>query len=646
MSHQPARKLFSCASLSALCLLCLPGYSFAQTHNPTPTTAYLKTLSLEDLANIQVTSVSRTEQRVSEAAAAVHVITEEDIRRSGVRSIPEALRLAPNLQVARATARSWAIGARGFTAPFSNKLLVLIDGRSVYSPLFGGVFWDAQDTLLEDIDRIEVISGPGATMWGANAVNGIINIITKSARDTRGVIAVAGGGSEERFLTGLRYGGHHGEDLNFRVYAKYFDRAASLVDSGESARDAWHSGQAGGRLDWAYGGRDAFTLHGDIYITDGGQLEADDIRLSGGNLLGRWTRTLAATERVQLQAYYDRTHQFAPGEFGDTLNTFDLDAQYERGVGNRHQVMGGAAFRHSHDSVENLPGSIAFLPAQLDRRLFSAFLQDDVSLVADRLKLTIGSKLEHNDYTGFEVQPSVRMALTRARQALWGAVSRAVRTPSRYDRHLFFPAAPPFVFAGGAGFDSEKLVAYEAGWRVSARNSLVASVAAFFNDYDDIRSTSLGPPFVTENNLEGEIHGAELEASWQASPRWRVIGGYTVLRTHLRVKPGREDLNGGQGEAFDPEQQFQVRSSLTLPRNIEIDAWARYVGEVGSTGRGFGVVPDYLTLDARLGWSPLDNVQFAVVGQNLLDDRHREFGTREIRRAVYVKATWRHAARP
>jgi iron complex outermembrane recepter protein len=348
---------------------------------------------------------------------------------------------------------------------------------------------------------------------------------------------------------------------------------------------------------------------------------------------------------LQVQAYYDRTHQFVPGEFGDDLDTFDLDAQYERDIGARHHVMTGAGFRYSHDRVHNLPASIAFLPAELDRRLFSTFVQDDVSLVADRLMLTIGSKFEHNDYTGFEVQPSGRMALTSGRHAVWGAISRALRTPSRYDRHLFFPSDPPFIFAGGPDFDSEKLISYELGWRVTAPNSLVASLATFINDYDDIRSTSFGPPFITENNVEGEIHGAELAASWQASPRWRVIGGYTLLRTRLRVEPGQEDLNSAQGEAFDPEQQFQVRSSLTLPRNIEVDLWARYVGQVGSRGRGFGVVPDYLTLDARVGWSPVDNVQLAIVGQNLLDDRHREFGTLESRRAVYVKASWRHAGR-
>jgi iron complex outermembrane recepter protein len=620
--------------------------SFAQTSQPPRTgsgtrAAYLKTLTLDELANVTVTSASRKDERASAVAAAVFVITEEDIRRSGARSIPEALRLAPNLQVARANARSWAISARGFSAPFSNKLLVLIDGRTVYSPLFSGVFWDAHDTLLEDIDRIEVISGPGATVWGANAVNGVINIITKSAYDTQGVIATVGAGNEERFFTGVRYGGKSGETFRYRSYGKFFDRGDSLLLDGRSGEDSWYLTQAGTRLDWEAGRRDLITVQGDVYSGRSDQLDASQISQSGGNVLTRWTRLLGATGELQLQAYYDRTHQFVPDEFGDDLDTLDLDAQYERDIGERHHLMVGAGYRYTHDRVENLPGSIAFLPARLDRHLFSTFVQHDMVVSPDAVKLTIGSKFEHHDYTGLEIQPSGRMAVTRGRHLIWGAISRAVRTPSRFDRDLFFPANPPFVFAGGPTFDSEKLVAYELGWRVVAPASLVISVATFLNNYDDIRSTSLGPPFFTENNVEGDIHGAELQATWQASPRWRLTGGYTVLSEDLRVKPGRADRNLARGETFDPEHQFQVRSSIDLPRDIELDLWTRYVGQIGTTGRGFGVVPDYLTLDARLGWSPIANLQLAIVGQNLLDDRHREFGEREFRRAAYFKVSWR-----
>jgi iron complex outermembrane receptor protein len=615
--------------------------AFGQGTGSPGASAYLKTLSLDELAKVQVTSVSRREERANEAAAAVHVITEEDIRRSGARSIPEALRLAPNLQVAQIDSKSWAISARGFSAPFANKLLVLIDGRTVYSPLFSGVFWDAQDTLLEDVARIEVISGPGATVWGANAVNGVINIITKSANETQGVMATAGGGSEERVLAGVRYGGKAGNSLFYRVYGKYFDRDDSVFADGSGGDDAWRSGQAGMRLDWKSGVKDAFTLQGDV---DGGRadqvVDAETSR-SGGNLLARWTRTFTDSERLQIQAYYDRTHQFVPGDFGDDLDTFDFDAQYSRDLGERHHWMAGAGYRFSHDSVENLPESIAFLPATLDRHLFSAFVQDEISFSADRVRLTLGSKVEHNDYTGFEVQPSGRLAWTIRRHAVWGAISRAVRTPSRFDRHLFFPANPPFIFAGGPNFDSEKLVAYELGWRVRPHNRLFVSVATFLNDYDDIRSLSLRPPFVTENNVEGRIYGAEFEATWQATDRWRLMAGSTLLEEDLHVKPGRVDRNSGRGETFDPKRQFQVRSSLNLPRAIEFDLWARYVGPLENLGRGFDSVPDYLTLDTRLGWSPIPNLDLAIVGQNLLDKEHVEFGSHLIQRSVYVKATWR-----
>jgi iron complex outermembrane receptor protein len=619
----------------AMCMVCTVTAAWGQV-----TTSELKSLSLEELMQVEVTSVSRREERATQAAAAVHVITEEDVRRSGARTIPEALRLAPNLQVAQARSRTWAISARGFNASFSNKLLVLMDGRTVYTPLFSGVFWDAQDTLLEDLDRIEVISGPGATVWGANAVNGVINMITKSARETQGILVTVGTGNEERGLGGFRYGGKASENVHYRLYGKFFARDDSVLPEGGDAQDAWRSGQGGFRLDWDSAPQ-TLTVQGDLSRMSGEQVEAPDLSQSGGNLLARWTRRLSPTEQLQIQTYYDRTRQDAPGDFGDTLDTFDADGQYERQVGRRQRLMVGVGYRFTHDDVENLPGSIAFLPAILDRHQFNAFVQDEFSLRDDRLKLTVGSKFEHNDYTGFELQPSGRASWASGRHMFWGAISRAVRTPSRFDRHLFFPANPPFVFAGGPNFDSEKMLAYEAGWRVRPRADVFVSVATFFNDYHDIRSTSVSRPFVTENNVEGEIWGAELEATWQATDGWRLKGGYTLLQEDLRVKPGRSDLNNGQGEAFDPEHQAQVRSSWTLPRDVEADVWVRYVGRISNTGRGFPAISDYAALDTRLGWSPIPQLQLAIVGQNLLDPRHQEFGNQEIERSAYVKMTWR-----
>lgn len=603
--------------------------------------AALKKLSFEELLNVEVKSVSRAVEPAGEAAAAIHVITEQDIRRSGARSIPEALRLAPNLQVAQTGSRSWAISARGFKASFANKLLVLIDGRTVYSPLFSGVFWDMQDTLLEDVDRIEVISGPGATLWGANAVNGIINIITKRAAQTQGLLLAAGGGTEERILGAARYGGSAGENGHYRVYAKYFDRDDSVLADGEDASDSWYSAQAGFRFDRGTDDTTLLTIQGDVYDGGGEQSSASHMSQSGGNLLARWTRTLNAGERVQIQTYYDHTHQFVPDDFGDDLDTFDIDAQYERDIGRRQRLMIGAGYRFTHNEVDNLPGGVAFLPATLDRHLFSAFVQDEIALLEDRLKLTIGSKFEHNDYTGLEIQPSVRAAWSLEPHVVWAAISRAVRTPSRIDRQLFFPAEAPFVFAGGPNFDSEEVIAYELGWRVRAHEDVFLSAAAFFNDYDDIRTTSLGPPFVIENNAEGDIYGVELEGTWQATSAWRLRAGYALLQEDLRVKPGRADLNLGQGELFDPQQQVQLRSSLNLSHDIEFDILLRYVDRVANSARGFQTVPDYVALDMRIGWVATRNLELSIVGQNLLEDRHLEFGFRQVERSVYGKAAWR-----
>jgi iron complex outermembrane receptor protein len=600
----------------------------------------LKKLSLQELLDLEVTSVSRKQERAMDAATAIHVVTEEDIRRSGARSIPEALRLAPNLQVAQATARAWAISARGFNATFSNKMLVLIDGRTVYSPLFSGVFWDAQDTMLEDIDRIEVISGPGATVWGANAVNGVISIETKSAKDTQGGIVTATAGTEERGAGAFRYGGTVAPDVYFRVYGKFFERDHSVFADGRDGEDAWGSQQGGFRVDLERDSDTQFTFQGDIYDGTGEQIQGDDITQSGGNVLARWSHGVTGIERVQIQAYYDRTRQLVPGEFRDDLDTFDLDTQYERDLGERHHLMVGAGYRFTHNRNENEPATPAFLPATLDRHLVSAFVQDQITL-SDRLKLTLGSKFEHNDYTGFEIQPSGRLAWTKGRHVLWGAISRAVRTPSRIDRHLFFPETPPFIFAGGPDFESEEVIAYELGWRVQPHENVFLSTAFFFNDYDNIRSMTATPPVVIENNVEGEIIGVELEATWQAAPWWRLSAGYTGLSEDLRVKSGETDLNAGQGEAFDPKHQFQLRSSFDLPRRIEFDVWARYVARVGNVGRGFGVIPAYVTLDMRIGWSPVENLELAIVGQNLLDEQHPEFGVREVERAVHGKVTWR-----
>jgi iron complex outermembrane recepter protein len=606
-----------------------------------PAVELLKRLSLEELLDVEVRSVSRSDEIASRAPAAIYVITQDEIRRSGARTLPEALRLSPNLQVAQTGARTWAISARGFNASFANKLLVLIDGRSVYSPLFSGVFWDVQDVFLEDVERIEVISGPGATLWGANAVNGIINVVTRSSRETQGLSTFLAAGNEERVHAGVRHGGTLGVDSHYRTYVKYFDRDDSVLLDGADASDSGRMLQAGFRID--RGGEDAglLTIQGDVYDGTAEQFQAPRLTQSGGNILARWSDQWRDGE-LQLQGYYDHTHQFAPGDFGDDLDTIDLDAQYARTIGAHQRLMLGLGYRYTRNEIDNLPGGIAFLPPTLERHLFSAFVQEEISLIDDRLKVTLGSKFEHNDYTGWEIQPSVRAGWTENEDFFWGAISRAVRTPSRIDRDLYFPAAPPFIFGGGPEFDSETLIAYEAGWRTRKLDAASFSITAFLHDYDDIRTISLGPPFLIENNAQGEIYGLELESAWEVTSRWRLRAGYTLLQEDIRVKAGRSDLNDGQGELYDPQQQFSVRSSLNISSDLELDVLFRFVDQIANEARGFEVVPDYTSLDIRVGWLATPAIELSVVGQNLLADRHREFGFRQIDRAVYAKLAYRY----
>ena len=470
-------------------------------------TSALKTMSVEDLMNIEVTSVARHPEKLLEAASAIQVITQDDIRRSGATSIPEALRLADNLQVAQKNSHDWAISARGFNTDLANKLLVMIDGRTVYTPLYSGVFWDVQDYLLEDIDRIEVISGPGGALWGANAVNGVINIITKSAKDTQGVYAEAGGGSQPQDFTGVRYGGSLGADSAYRVYGKYFDRGAEVLANGDSASDSWRQGRAGFRMDSDATAHDRLTLQGDYYDGRENEQTGGIAAVSGANLLGRWTRSVSDESDFSLQSYLDQTHlgdpeaplmvsgmQFSPaGTVYDDLTTYDVDFQHRFSLGARNRVVWGLGYRYTHDAVIEAP-SVGFFPAVLAQNLYSAFVQDELAL-ARNLSFTLGTKLEHNDYTGFEFEPDARLSWAlNSSQALWAAVSRAVRTPSRIDTDLS-EGTPPYLvlLKGNPDFTSEALLAYELGYRAQLNSAFTASVSSFYNQYNDLRSTSFTP---------------------------------------------------------------------------------------------------------------------------------------------------------
>ncbi len=647
-------------------LLCGCAASLAHADNAAPSIGELKQLNVEDLMNVQVTSVARHPEKLLEAASAIQVITQEDIRRSGATSIPEALRLADNLQVAQKNSHDWAISARGFNTALANKLLVMIDGRTVYTPLYSGVFWDVQDYVLADIDRIEVISGPGGTLWGANAVNGVINIITKSAKDTQGLYTQAEGGSRPQDAADVRYGGALSPDTQYRFYGKYFDRGSEVLANGDSASDSWRQGRGGFRVDSDASAQDKLTVQGDFYDGHEDEQAGGTSDSSGANVLGRWSRRFSDTSDFSLQSYIDQTHisdpvaplvinglQFAgAGVLQDDLTTYDMDFQHRFRIGTAHGIVWGWGFRYTHDVVSNAP-ALAFLPPTLDRDLYSIFAQDEIALRPD-LSLTVGSKLERNDYTGFEVEPNLRLSwLLNSDQALWTAISRAVRTPSRIDQDVSEAAPPHFVvLKGGSDFTSESVVAYELGYRVQIEPRLSASVSSFFNHYDDIRSTTITPttllPFFFANGLEGDTYGLEFSGNYQVSDSWSLHAGYTLLKEHLHVKPGQIDVNDALNETADPQHQFSLRSSLNLPRHTEFDTALRWVNTLHTNnGPVIGTVPSYFELDTHLAWHASDRLEFALVGQNLLHNRHPEYGfpdpTRpEIERTAYGKFTWRY----
>lgn len=626
-------------------------------------------MSLEQLMNQEVTSVSKEPEPLGQAPAAIQIITNEAIRRSGASSLPEALRLADNLQVAQDNAHDWNISARGFNADLSNKLLVLIDGRTVYSPLFSGVIWDVQNVMLEDLDRIEVVSGPGGTLWGANAVNGVINIISKSAQDTQGWYVEGGGGSQLRDFGAVRYGGKLAPHVYYRVYGTYFDRNNEVYANGSPSNDAWSEGRGGFRIDTAGPSDDKFTLQGDYYNGAAGNPSIPGVDVqSGYNVVGRWSHTFSPDSDMSLQLYYDRTNQSQPtapfvllgttfepgGTFTDSLDTYDLNFQHHFKVGDRNQITWGAGYRFTHDQNGNAP-TLVFVPAPLNQNLLSCFVQDEIK-IQDDLFLTVGTKVEHNDYTGFEVQPSGRLQWNiTPKQMIWTAVSRAVRTPSRIDHDLVEPTGlpsflPQSLLTGTTAFTSETLIAYELGYRAQIGDKLTLSISTYYNDYSKIRSTTpslpFGFPIYLQNNLEGQTYGVELTADYQLLDWWRLHAGYNFIKENIHVAPGEVDFTHGLNETADPQNQVSLRSSMDLPQNIEFDAGMRWVDTLTlNSGPTAGTVPAYFELEAKLAWHPTKDLEIAVVGQNLLHDQHAEYGFPgpnqvQIERNVYGKIAW------
>jgi len=648
----------------------------------------LTELSLEALMDMEVTSVSRKPQTLANTAASVFAISQEDIRRSGATTIPDLLRMVPGVQVARIDANKWAVSIRGSNGRFANKLQVLKDGRSMYTPLFSGVYWETQDTPLEDIERIEVIRGPGAAMWGANAVNGVINIITKHAADTQGGLASGGAGSAERGFGTLRYGFKPAENSDMRLYAKHVDRGEGVLSNGADANDAWHLTTAGFRLDSQPDEPNTLTLQGDYYNGRFNETYTlfrlptdDDPRFSftqpattaswGGNLLARWQHTITTTDNLSLQLYYDH-YQHDLFILGEKRDTVDLDFQHRFTLGSRQDILWGIGYRYTQDRVANSQ-VLALARNSKGASLFSAFLQDEITLLPQRLVLILGSRFEHNDYSGFEIQPNGRLIWTPTpNNTFWGSISRAVRTPTHGERdlrytYLTLPAGaagnplPLRVEIDGSGsFKSETLLAYEVGYRADLTRQLSMDLSLFFNQYDHLRVRQAGtvepePPSFTNlvlryplgNDMHGHSYGAEISASWRPYDWWRLQAGYSYLRSVMFLDNGSTDeINRSNAADGAPRHQFTLRSGFDLGRRVELDLWLRGADQIDSIDQTR--IPGYVTLDGRIAWKPVENLELSLVGQNLFQRRHPEFipefintTASETPRSVYGKVTWK-----
>jgi iron complex outermembrane recepter protein len=617
-------------------------------------------MSVEDLMNMQVTSVSKRSQKVADAAAAVFVITQEDIKRSGARNIPETLRMVPGIEVARIDENKWAISSRGFNGRFADKLLVLIDGRSVYTPLFSGVYWDVQDVPLEDVDRIEVIRGPGATLWGANAVDGVINIITKPAKATQSQLVQVEGGNEQMNSDTVRFGGKFQDKGYYRAYAKYFDWASGNGIAGQNAADGWHQVRGGFRSDWTLSRADSLTFQGDLYNSrEGETLTIPTLsapysetfqnvgHYSGGNLLGRWTRS-TSNSSYSLQGYFDRTNYSDNSLFVDHESVFDIDFQHDFHLGDANEIVWGAGYRSIQDSnVSSFTVSVQ--PNHAHYNQFSAFLQDEVRFLDSRLRVTFGSKFEHNDFTGWEFEPNIRFLGSISKtQSAWVAVSRAVRTPALTEEGLRLndvvvpPGAPPFnspvpvieaVF-GSHQFQSEDLVAYEIGYRVQASNSFSADIAAFYNNYTNLRTAEPGAffvegspapphgvvPLVAFNRMSGGTYGIEPFVDWKALSRWELVGSYSFLQMNIHKNSDSSDPTPDLPNGENPKHQFYFRSSLELPKHLQQNLIVRHVTQLSSLN-----VPAYSSLDGGIRWTPVPGWEFSFNGENWLNNRHTEF---------------------
>ncbi|HEY1240655.1 MAG TPA: TonB-dependent receptor [Bryobacteraceae bacterium] len=657
--------------LTALLLSAAITAADGQEAPPSGGPAALKTLSLEQLSKIEITTVTKESRAAFTTPAAIYVLTREDIARSGATNLPDLLRLVPGVDVAQIASDKWAIGIRGFQGYLSKSVLVLIDGRSVYTPLFAGVYWEMQDTVIEDIDRIEVIRGPGGTIWGANAVNGVINIITKSAKETRGEMVKAGGGNVEQGFLSMRYGAG-GDNLSYRVYGKGFTRGPQYHPDGRNFDD-WRSARAGFRVDWTPSARDSVTLSGDAYQEYAGSkngistysppalinVEANG-DFSGQNFVGAWRRTFRSGSDIELRVYFDRTDR-NDLNYREIRDTVDIDFIHHIPRGS-HDVTWGGGIRVSPSRFFQTVPTVDFLPHKETYSIFSGFVQDSITLAPNRLTATLGSKIEDNSYSGFEYQPSGRLAWTPTeQQTVWASVTRALRTPSRIEQGfrytaLAVPALPLYLRLIGDGqFDPEQLAGYELGYRTYIKNAGFISIAGFYNRYDNLLSVENQPlapestpepahlvlPLYLRNGIAAQTKGVEISSLWDLKSWWRVKPSYSYLHLNAERYPTSDDASTvGQVQGDSPQHKVVVQSLFTLPRAFDLDLTYRYVGSLPDLK-----VPSYSTGDVRLARKLTSEIELAVVGQNLLQPHHAEYGGLPgglvyIRRSAFVRLMW------